>query len=144
LTITVARATKIADLKARIEAQEGVLLRSQILRFARRILDDDKTLQHYFIDMNSTLFLLIRQSCSPSPSGTTIQIIVRHITGETYPVTVKLTDRILDLKMKIACIRGIPADEYWLISAGYLLEDDKTIQNYSMLNGSTVYLSRHL
>jgi hypothetical protein len=144
LPITVAPATTIADLKARIEAQEGFLLRSQILRFARRILDDDKTLRHYFIDMNSTLSLLIRQSCSPFPSGTTIQIIVRHITGETYPVAVKLTDRILDLKMKIACIRGIPAEEYWLISAGCLLEDDKTIQNYSMLNGSTVYLSRRL
>jgi hypothetical protein len=144
LPITVRPTDRIVDLKRRIEGQEGFSVRSQVLKFARRILDDDKTLQHYFIDMDSTLSLLIRQSCSPSPSGTTIHIMVRPVTAQTHLVAVNLTDLVVDLKAKITRIRGISADEHRLTFAGCMLDDDKTIQDYSIQDGSTIYLIRRL
>ena len=52
----------IANIKAKFQAMEGVLVSEQHIFFGGKQLEDDKTLEEYGIDNESTLILRLNES----------------------------------------------------------------------------------
>lgn len=69
-----------------------------------------------------------------------MQIFVKPLAGKHILIEVEPTDRILDVKAKIAEKEGVPADKIQLIFAGKELTDDWTLQDYSIQKDSTLHM----
>ena len=72
-----------------------------------------------------------------------IQINVKKLAGSNRVSTygVELTDTIKVLKLKITDKEGgMPAEAFRLIYLGQQVEDSKTVADYSVEEGSTLYL----
>lgn len=71
-----------------------------------------------------------------------MQIFVRVTdeSGANITLEVEPTDRVEDVKAKIQDKKGIPSNQQILVYAEKLLEDGNTLQDYSILRDSTLYL----
>jgi hypothetical protein len=61
--------------------------------------------------------------------------------GKSFPLMVKSSDTILDVKKKIQDKEGIPVHEQLLFFDGKLIEDRQTIANYSIQAKSTIEMT---
>ena len=69
-----------------------------------------------------------------------MRIFIKRLTGKITPIIVEPTDRIEDVKAKIQDKVDIPLGQQKLIYAGRLLENEKTLQDYSIQKHSVLHL----
>ena len=125
----------VRNVKSRIQDTEGLHPEYQRLIFAGRSLQDEKSLSHYHIQKGSTLQLLLRQRRAEY-----LKIFVKTLDGKTSTLDVKICDTIKHVKKKIKYQKGIPPHQQKLIFSGKQLEDERTLSDYNIPDGGTLYM----
>eukprot|EP00903_Cladosiphon_okamuranus_P010876 g10273.t1 len=148
-TLEVEHSDTIEDVKQKIEDSVGIpsskqnlLSDGKELEDGRTKLEDSRALSDYNIQKDSTLQLEVDKSGG-------MQIFVKPRTGNTITLDVEPSDRIGRVKGKIQDKEGIPPRMQRLRVQGYIfngkpLEDDRTLLDYNLQNGSTLALDVHL
>ena len=74
----------------------------------------------------------------------TYTLFVKTLTGKTISLEVGPNETIINVKDIIADKEGIPHEQQRLIYAGRQLEDDWTLGDYFITDGTTVFLTLKL
>jgi len=122
-TLDVAPADTIEDVKARIQAKEGIPIDEQRLIFQCRQLEDSRTVSDCNIEKESTLHVVLRLGCG-LPS--------------CIPLLVWPTDTIASGKAEIKDKGGGPIENQCLIFGDRQLKDSHTIAGYDIGRGAEV------
>ena len=133
MTVNIEGANTVAELKEKITEKEGIPATQQRLVFAGKCLEDDRVLNDYNIQKESTVHLLLRLRGG-------MQLFVKTLTGRTMTVNVEGTNTVAELKEKITEREGIPAEQQRLVFAGKCLEDDRVLSDYNIQKESTINL----
>lgn len=113
-------------IKSDIQSKEGIPIDYQELMFSGKVLQDDKTLDHYHIQEESTLRLI---SVSP-------QTVYVH----------KVNERVVSLDISKDCVvdtlktRAVTYDD--LIFAGNKLEGEHPLSHYAIQKGSLIHVAQ--
>ncbi len=121
----------IASVKANISQKKRIRpdVKRLILIFGGKQLEDECKLSDYNIQRRSTLLLILRDS----------YIFVKRTKGATILLAVALSDTISSVKARIQEQEGI-LPEQRLRFGGIQLEDGRTLSDYNIKRGSTLYI----
>lgn len=108
---------------------------NQFIIYNGKLLEENKTLEEYDIQDNSTIHLdnMLR-------GGKMMQVHVKTLQGKTMTLDISEDDTIDAIKQKITDKEGIPVDQQRLIFNGKQLEQGMTARDYSLEDGSNIHL----
>ncbi|PNX69876.1 viral ubiquitin [Trifolium pratense] len=69
-----------------------------------------------------------------------MQILIKMLDGRGFPLRVKSSDTVVDLKQQILDKDGIRCDAQRLIFSGKQLQDDRTLADYNIKENVTIHL----
>lgn len=81
---------------------------------------------------------VVRPTVSPPLPSTVINIFVRILSGETLTIAIDVAATVLQLKEVVEMKEGTPAEQMRLICRGVELQDDWTLLDQNLQEGSTV------
>ena len=122
----------IRDIKEKIKIINGVHVNKYILEYDGNKLDDDKILDDYNIENTKISFKII--SCP------LIKILVKTWIGGSVGLIIETSNTISDVKKIIQNKLGIYTGSQRLTFRGKSLEDDKTLEYYSIKSYSDLEL----
>ena len=134
ITLLVEENDKISDIKKKIEKIHDIPQYRQILILNCQTLQDDKTLFYYKIKNKYTLSL-----CLGPPKGI-MKIFIKRLTNNIFSLDVEYINTIHNLKDKIYEKEGFPQESQRIIYEGKSLESDRTLYDYNIKEGKTIYL----
>jgi len=103
---------------------------NEVLALEGHELDDARILASYSLRSGSILHLL--------PS--LIQIYIKPLEGQTFPLTLCLSDTIAKMKEKIESQEGVPKVVQRLLIGAEVLSDAKTLAEHSISRNMTIRL----
>ena len=129
ITLSVELSNAVEDIRDIIFEKVGPEASPHILKLLYRgkQLENNRTLSSYTILQRSTLHL-----CNT--------IIIETLTGVKMTLEVEPTDTVERVKTEIQGKTNIQVSQQWLIFTNKRLEDDRTLSDYNIQFGSTVYL----
>ena len=134
ITFDVDPSDTVDSLKTKIKDREGIPNEDQRLIFGGKQLENEKTLNEYNIQKESTIYVVLRLR------GGGKQIFVKTLTCKSITLNVEDSETIGSVKEKIREKVGIPEEQQRLIYAGKQLEDEKTISDYNIEKDSNLHL----
>ena len=136
ITLDVEPWARVGDVKALIAEKVRVPAGKQTLFFKGKCLDDRSTLAECGAQNDSMFCVVFRISGR-------MQINVTTIAGAVFGFEVDATDGILTLKENLHKVEqiNIPPEDQRLVFDGHFLEDQYTISDYGIQNGSVIYIA---
>ena len=135
MSLKVSKRMSTIQIKSLIEYQIGIPRYLQVLLFSGMELENDKCLDDYNIQANSTLNITIEESCREK-----LEIEVETSSG-TCRVQVYSNDSVAAVKRETYWYgyRTLSPNHLHLFDGDVLLEDEKLLQYYMITNGSMLY-----
>ena len=142
ITLAVDPDDSIENLKSIINAKKGFPVDEQRIVYNGRNLEDDRTVSGYNIPNKSTLNLVLRVPGRHNGHNRMEVTILTEARGPeaTYTLAVRPTESILDVKLKIRDMTGVPTHKQILNFADGELENTRIISDYNIRNDSVIYL----
>lgn len=133
LILDVEQNDRIEDIKLQIEDKIGINSDKQNLIYLNQELRDGTTINDYPIKNGNSIYLL-------TITDNNMLIFINYGKDKIIPLEVDPTSSIGNIKTKIEEIKGFESDKQLLIFETNILQNDKTLENYSIEPKSNLFL----
>lgn len=134
IMLTVTPRDTVAQVKAKIEQQEGIPIRKQRLIFVGEQLHDDHFFLDYRIEHESAVHLVLRE-------GNSFELYVRAPSGRSHVFEVDPNDSVEQLKNKLREREGIPSEIQQFYFNDEVLDAGRSFTESGIVSGSTLRLA---